>query len=231
MLWAEGRLGNTVYTMDKIRVLVVDDEASYRSALQKVLRLAPEIEVVGMAADGREALELVEETEPDVLLADIIMPYLNGLQLTSRALRVHPEMKVVILTVSEDSDDVFEAFRVGAISYILKDSTPKEVVEAVQLAARDEAKITPRIARLVIEDFRRLLGAAKEPQQEHFYELSKREREMLQFLAEGRKNKEIAEVLSLAEKTVKNHVSSILRKLHVNTRTEAAMKAVREGLV
>ncbi|MEP0766032.1 MAG: response regulator transcription factor [Fimbriimonadia bacterium] len=217
--------------MDTIRVLVADDEPNYRSALQKVLKLAPEIELVGMAADGREAFDLAQETEPDVLLTDINMPYLNGLQLTNRLTRIMPELQVVILTVSEDSEDVFEAIRSGAIGYILKDSTPKDVIEAIREAMRGESRMTPRIAKLVIEDFRRLVGAGRPTEEEHFYELSKREREMLQFLAEGKKNKEIADALSLAEKTVKNHVSSILRKLHVNTRTEAAMKAVREGLV
>jgi DNA-binding NarL/FixJ family response regulator len=215
--------------METIRVLVADDEANYRSALQKVLRLAPEIELVGVAADGREALEIAEDMEPDVLLTDINMPHVNGLQLANRLQRLQPEIRIVILTVSEEAEDVFEAFRSGAIGYILKDSTPKDVVEAIRAAFRDEAMITPRIARLVIDDFRRIEGApGTDP---HFYDLSKREREMLQFLAEGKKNKEIADVLSLAEKTVKNHVSSILRKLHVNTRTEAAMKAVKEGLV
>jgi DNA-binding NarL/FixJ family response regulator len=217
--------------MDRIRVLVADDEAPYRAALQKVLKLAPDIEVLGIAGDGREALEMAQELEPDVLLSDIKMPYLTGLELTSRLMRLQPEMSVVILTVSEDSDDVFEAFRAGAVGYILKDSTPRVVIEAVRLAAKGEAMLSPRIASLVIEDFRRLHGAVATDEQQHFYDLSKREREMLQFLAEGKKNKEIAEILSLAEKTVKNHVSSILRKLHVNTRTEAAMKAVREGLV
>ncbi|GMV38029.1 MAG: DNA-binding response regulator [Fimbriimonadales bacterium] len=217
--------------MDTIRVLVADDEPNYRSALQKVLKLAPEIELVGMAADGREAFDLAQETEPDVLLTDINMPYLNGLQLTNRLTRIMPELQVVILTVSEDSEDVFEAIRSGAIGYLLKDSTPKDVIEAIREAYRGESRMTPRIAKMVIEDFRRLIGAGRPAEEEHFYELSKREREMLQFLAEGKKNKEIADALSLAEKTVKNHVSSILRKLHVNTRTEAAMKAVREGLV
>jgi len=217
--------------MEPIRVLVADDEPNYRSALQKVLKLDPEIELVGVAVDGREALELAQQNEPDVILTDIKMPYLTGLQLCSRLQRTMPEIKIVILTVSEDSEDVFEAFRSGAVGYILKDSTPKDVIEAIRLAAKGEALVTPRIARLMIEDFRRISGSTPGPAQEHFYDLSKREKEMLQFLAEGKKNKEIADALSLAEKTVKNHVSSILRKLHVNTRTEAAMKAVKEGLV
>lgn len=210
---------------------MADDEANYRSALQKVLKLDPDIELVGVAQDGREALELAQHHEPDVVLTDIKMPYLTGLQLCNRLTRIMPETGIVILTVSEDSEDVYEAFRSGAIGYILKDSTPKDVVEAVRLASKGEALVTPRIAALMIEDFRRLSGGSQPPEQQHFYDLSKREKEMLQFLSEGKKNKEIADVLSLAEKTVKNHVSSILRKLHVNTRTEAAMKAVKEGLV
>ena len=216
----------------KIRVVVADDEAPYRNALQRTLTLMPECELVGVAQDGQAALEAINkpETLADVLLTDINMPRMDGIELTRQALRTHKDLRVVILTVNEEADTVYEAIRAGALGYLLKTSTPAEVVEAIRLAFKGEAKITPKIATKVLEDFRRV-REDEETDDTELYVLSDREQEILDLVAQGMRNKEIAQKLCIAEKTVKNHVSNILKALQVNSRTEAAMKAVKSKLV
>jgi DNA-binding NarL/FixJ family response regulator len=213
-----------------IRVVIADDEAGYRSAIQRTLTLMPECELVGVCKDGQEALDLCLSDPPDVLLTDINMPRMDGLELMRRLLKKEKDVRVVVLTINEDEETVFEALRAGALGYLLKTSTPQEVVEAIRLAHRGEAKLTPRIAAKVIEDFRRVKDEDESDDTE-LYVLSDRETEILELIAKGMRNKEIANHLSIAEKTVKNHVSNILKALQVNSRTEAAMKAVRAKLV
>lgn len=213
-----------------IRVVVADDEPAYRSALQKTLSLAPECEILAICKDGQEALEVCLTSHPDVLLTDINMPRMNGIELIRKALKQEKDLKVVILTVNEDDDIVFEAFRAGALGYMLKTSTPQDVVDAVRLAHKGEAKVTPKIATKMIEDFRRVRDDDDTDDTELFV-LSDREAEILDLIAKGLRNKEIATQLGIAEKTVKNHVSNILKALQVNSRTEAAMKALRAKLV
>jgi two-component system NarL family response regulator len=167
---------------------------------------------------------------PDVLLTDINMPRMNGIELTRRLLKQEKSTAVVILTVQEDDDTVYEAFRAGALGYLLKTSTPQDVVDAIRLAVKGEAKITPKIATKVIEDFRRVEDDENTDDSE-LYVLSEREGEILEYVAQGMRNKDIAAKLCIAEKTVKNHVSNILKALQVNSRTEAAMKAVKAKLV
>lgn len=214
----------------KIRVVVADDEAPYRKALEKTLALAPECEILAVCKDGQEALDACLADPPDVLLTDINMPRMSGIELTRRLLKQEKSIAIVILTVKEDDDTVYEAFRAGALGYLLKTSTPQDVVEAIRLAERGEAKITPRIATKVLEDFRRVKEEDEIDDTELFV-LSDREQEILDLVAQGLRNKEIASKLSIAEKTVKNHVSNILKALQVNSRTEAAMKAVKAKLV
>lgn len=215
---------------ETIRVVVADDEAPYRSALQRTLTLMPECELVAVCKDGREALDACLADPPDVLLTDINMPALSGIEVTRQLLKTEKDVRVVILTVEEDSDVVYDAFRAGALGYLLKSSTPQDVIEAIRLAERGEAKITPKIAAKVIEDFRRV-REDEETDDTELYVLSDRESEILDLVAQGLRNKEIANRLCIAEKTVKNHVSNILKALQVNSRTEAAMKAVRAKLV
>ena len=215
---------------DKIRVVVADDEASYRSALQRTLTLMPECELLAVCKDGQEALDVCLADPPDVLLTDISMPRLSGIELMRALLKQEKEVAVVLLTVQEEDEIVFEAFRAGALGYLLKSSTPQDVIEAIRLAQRGEAKITPKIAAKVIEDFRRVRDD-EETDDTELYVLSERESEILELVAQGLRNKEIASRLCIAEKTVKNHVSNILKALQVNSRTEAAMKAVRSKLV
>lgn len=213
-----------------IRVVVVDDEPAYRSAIQRTLTLMPECQVLGVCKDGQEALDVCVNDPPNVLLTDINMPRMDGLELMRRLLKKEKEIKVVVLTINEDEETIFEAFRAGALGYLLKTSTPQEVIEGIRLAHRGEAKITPKIATKVIEDFRRVKDD-DETDDTELYVLSDRETEILELIAKGMRNKEIANHLSIAEKTVKNHVSNILKALQVNSRTEAAMKAVRAKLV
>ncbi len=216
--------------VSNIRVVVVDDEPAYRSALQKTLGLMPECEVVGVCKDGQEALDLCLADPPDVLLTDINMPRMDGVELIRRLLKQEKGIQVVVLTVNEEDETIFEAFRAGALGYLLKTSTPQDVIEAIRLAERGEAKITPKIAARVIEDFRRV-KEDDETDDTELYVLSDREAEILDLVAKGMRNKEIANQLCIAEKTVKNHVSNILKALQVNSRTEAAMKALKAKLV
>jgi DNA-binding NarL/FixJ family response regulator len=214
----------------KIRVVVADDEPPYRNALQRTLGLMADCEVLAVCKDGQEALDACLSDPPDVLLTDLNMPRLGGIELIRKLHRQEKDVSVVVLTVEEDADTVFDAFRAGALGYLLKTSTPQDVIDAIRLAEKGEAKITPRIAAKVIEDFRRV-REDEETDDSELYVLSDREAEILDLVAQGLRNKEIATKLSIAEKTVKNHVSNILKALQVNSRTEAAMKAVRSKLV
>ncbi len=213
-----------------IRVVIVDDELSYRTALQKTLTMMSECEVMAVCRDGQEALEFCLKTPPDVLLSDVNMPRMTGIELTRKLLKQEKQVNVVILTVQEDEDTIFEALRAGALGYLLKTSTPHDVVTAIRLASKGEAMITPKIATKVLEDFRRVRDEHEAETVEMFV-LSDRESEILELVAKGLRNREIADELNIAEKTVKNHVSNILKAMQVNSRTEAAMKAVRNKLV
>jgi DNA-binding NarL/FixJ family response regulator len=213
-----------------IRVVVADDEPAYRNALQKTLTLMPECELLKVCNDGQEALEFCIQNPPDVLLTDINMPRMNGIELIRRLLKQEKGVMVVVLTVNEDEDTIFDAIRAGAIGYLLKTSTPQDVIDAIRLAQRGEAKITPRVAAKIISDFGRVKEEEEEDESE-LYVLSDRESEILDLIAQGLRNKEIAQRLCITEKTVKNHVSNILKALQVNSRTEAAMKALKSKLV
>lgn len=215
---------------ENIRVVVADDEEGYRKALRQILSHATDIELVGVAKDGIEALSMVEENDADVLLTDIDMPRMDGIECVSKLTKRKRDVICVILTVHEDNAQIFDAIRAGAMGYLLKTSTPEEVINAIRRANNGEAVLTPSIAAKVLDDFRRQQDD-EDIEDEHLYELSPRELEILEFVTQGLRNKEIADKLFLAEKTVKNHVSNILKALHVNSRTEAAMKAIKERLV
>lgn len=215
---------------NSIRVVVVDDEPAYLNALQRTLGHMPDCEVLGFCKDGQEAYELCLKNPPDVLLTDINMPRMSGIELIRKLLKREKTVNVVILTVNEEDEVIFDAFRAGALGYLLKTSTPQDVIEAIRLADRGEAKITPKVAATVIDDFRRV-KEDDDTDDTELYVLSDRESEILDLIAKGLRNKEIANQLCIAEKTVKNHVSSILKALQVNSRTEAAMKALKSKLV
>ena len=180
-----------------IRVVVADDEPAYRNALQKTLGLMPDCEIVGVCKDGQEALDLCLADPPDVLLTDVNMPRMSGVELIRRLLKQEKGVRTVILTVNEDEETIFDAFRAGALGYLLKTSTPQDVIDAIRLAERGEAKITPKVATKMIEDFRRIRDDDDTDDTELFV-LSDRETEILELIAKGMRNKEIANDLCIA---------------------------------
>jgi DNA-binding NarL/FixJ family response regulator len=211
-----------------IRVLIADDHAVVRQGLRTFLELQDEIEVVGEAADGEEAVALVTSTEPDVALLDLVMPRLGGLEAIRRIREVAPATRVLVLTSFADDDTVLPAVRAGAAGYLLKDVQPPELVGAIRAVHAGEALLAPAVATMLVEQLAAEDGAAGAPRGEH---LTPREREVLALLARGRANKVIARDLGVSERTVKTHVSNILGKLNLTDRTQAAVYAVRHGIV
>lgn len=215
--------------MEKIRVVVAEDEAMTRELLARLIDLEEDIEVVGQAANGKQAVGMCRKLMPDVLLTDIQMPDLNGIEATKQIKTEIPSIQVVILTIHHDDGNVFEAIKAGARGYVLKESPPEQTVAAIRAVARGEALLHPSIASRVIMEFSRL-SEQHEADLRLYAELTDREREVLKFLAQGKRNKEIGDELFIAEKTVKNHVSNILWKLECNDRTQAALFASRVKL-
>ena len=215
-----------------VRVLVVDDQALFREALATLLSVREEVEVVGEARDGREALRMIAETRPDVVLMDLRMPVLDGVAATRRLRVEHPEVQVIALTTFDDDEDVFAALRAGAVGYLLKDVASGRLVEALQAAARGESVLEPSVAAKVVARVAQLDDPEAPPQpQPLVVPLTERELDVLRLLAEGRSNREIAAELFLAEGTVKNHVTNVLVKLEARDRTQAALRARALGLV
>ena len=214
---------------DQIRVLIVDDIAETRDHLSKLLGFEKDIEVVGAAASGAEALEMAAKLHPDVVLMDINMPQLDGLKATELIRHELPEVKVLVLTVSEQDENLFEAIKVGAHGYLLKDLKPEVLHEMLLAVARGETPISPLMAKKIIAEFARQLPLVPVPKPVE--ELTLREKEVLALVAAGTDNQEIAERLFLAEGTVKRHLHNILTKLQARSRREAAAYAVRHGLI
>jgi DNA-binding NarL/FixJ family response regulator len=221
--------------MTKIRVLLADDQDIIRTGLTIILNHQADIEVVGQAADGVEAVEFAKQLQPDVILMDIKMPNLNGIQATRQIMAALPKTQIIILTTYDTDDWVFDGIRAGAIGYLLKDASGDNLAEAVRGAMRGESQIDPTVARKVLREFQHVTHANKAvappPEEEPLEKLTDREEEILKLLAAGLSNKEIAQQLSLSEGTVKNHISAILAKLHANDRTQAVLTALKRGLV
>ena len=205
-----------------IRVLVADDHEVVRQGLRTFLELDPELEVVGEAADGREAVRLAHRLRPDVVLMDLLMPELDGIAATQIIRRELPDTEVIALTSVLEDASVVGAVRAGAIGYLLKDTRAQELRQAIKSAAAGQVQLSPQAAARLMRE----VVAPERPEA-----LSERETDVLRLLARGLANKEIARELSIAEKTVKSHVSSILGKLGVQSRTQAALYAGRIGLV
>jgi DNA-binding NarL/FixJ family response regulator len=216
--------------MSVIRVLLVDDQALFREGLRTLLSVYPDIAVVGDASNGEEAVRQALALAPDVVLMDLQMPLLDGVAATRRLHGARPECRVIILTTFDDDEYVFDGLRAGAVGYLLKDVPSTRLVEAVRAAARGESFLEPSVAAKVVAEFARLASLAPAPAA-LVEPLSEREREILRRLAAGASNRAIAAELVLAEGTVKNHVTSILGKLGVHDRTQAALKARELGLV
>jgi len=220
-----------------IRILLVDDQALFREGLRTLLAVQPDFAVVGEAADGEQALRLAARLRPRVVLMDLRMPVLDGVAATRRLHAAQPDCRVIMLTTFDDDEFVFEGLRAGAVGYLLKDVTSPTLAEAIRAAARGESFLQPSVAAKVVAEFARLAGragqAAPRPQasQALVEPLSVRELEILRLVANGASNREIAARLFIAEGTVKNHLTSILDKLGVHDRTQAALKARDLGLV
>jgi DNA-binding NarL/FixJ family response regulator len=213
--------------MEKIRILIADDHAPFREGLRALLLVAPDCEVIGEAATGDEAIALAATLQPDVILMDINMPGINGIEATRRILYTSPHISMLVLTMFDDDDSVFAALRAGARGYLLKGALKAEILRAIRGVASGEAIFGPAIAKRLMTFFAGLQPAAP-PQL--FPELTDREREILALIAQHRTNPEIADRLVLSQKTVRNHVSNIFSKLQVVDRAQAIVRAREAGL-
>jgi two-component system NarL family response regulator len=216
---------------DPIRVLIVDDHALFRRGLIQVLLGEEGIEVVGEGEDGEDAVRKAEELVPDVILMDVRMPRVSGIEATRRLAEVLPAARILMLTVSDEEDDLYEAIKAGAAGYLLKEISIEEVADAVRAVMQGQTLITPSMASKLIQEFNNLARRAEERYSFPSPKLTDRELDTLKLVAQGLTNREIGEELSISENTVKNHVRNILEKLHLHSRMEAVMYAVKENLL
>ena len=215
-----------------VRVLVVDDQTLFREALTTLLEVRAEVEVVGAAENGAQALDLVHALRPDVVLMDLRMPVLDGVATTTRLAVEHPDVRVLVLTTFDGDDEVFPALRAGAVGYLLKDATASRLVEGVLAASRGESVLQPSVAAKVLARINQLPDVPDAPRPQPLVDpLTERELDVLRAVAEGLSNREAAARLYLSEGTVKNHVTNVLAKLGVRDRTQAALRARALGLL
>ncbi|MBE2270526.1 MAG: response regulator transcription factor [Anaerolinea sp.] len=205
-----------------IRIMIADDHAVVRQGLRMFLTLDPSLEIIGEASNGKEALEAARQLKPDVVLMDLLMPVMDGIEATAAIKRELPDTEVIALTSVLEDASVIGAIRAGALGYLLKDTKAEELIQAIKAASEGQVQLSPQAAARLMREVR----APESPEA-----LTERETEVLRLLAQGHSNKEIAQLLTIGEKTVKTHVSSILAKLNVSSRTQAALYAVRIGLV
>jgi DNA-binding NarL/FixJ family response regulator len=214
--------------MEKIRILIADDQTITRSGLQMLLTAAEDIEVVGEARNGDEAIKLAAEHQPDVILMDLRMPIVNGIEATRRIHRTSPTICILILTVFEDDTSVFPAIRAGARGYLLKDTEQDELLRAIRTIANGGAIFSPGIAQKVLGYLN--TPAANTSDHALFDELTAREREILELIAQGQTNSEIANHLSLSPKTISNYISNVILKVHATDRAKLMLMAIEAGL-
>ena len=215
-----------------IRVMLVDDQALFREGVETLLSVYKDIRIVGQASNGQEAVEVAAKVKPDVVLMDVRMPILDGVKATHLLKKSLPLIKVIVLTTFDDDEYIFDALRVGAVGYLLKDVASTQLVDAIRAAEQGESILEPSVAAKVIAEFSRVSSLVPSAEFEQLIEpLSERELEILALIAQGDSNKEIANQLYIAEGTVKNHVTHILGKLGVRDRTQAALKARELGMM
>ena len=209
-----------------IRVLIADDHAIVRKGIRALLATEPGIEVVGEASNGQETMVIAQQVEPDLILMDLVMPGMDGLEATRLLTARLPDVRILVLTSFDGDDKVFPAIQAGALGYLLKDTGPEELVQAIQQVSHGESSLHPAIARRLI----RRISEPEHPAAE-IDALTDREMEVLRLVAQGKSNREISDKLTISEATVRTHVSNILAKLNLCSRTQAALYALREGLV
>jgi len=212
---------------DKITILITDDHALVRNGVRMFLELQPDLQVLGEADSGEAAVRMAAELVPDVVLMDLVMGGMGGVEATRQVKQVSPHSQVIVLTSYHEDEYIFPALRAGALSYVLKDVGPDELAETVRKAARGESVLHPRVAARVVQEIR----GARRDTPNLFTDLSDRELDVLRLIADGLSNAAIAEKLIISEKTVKGHVSNILSKLHMLDRTQAAVYAWQQGLM
>jgi DNA-binding NarL/FixJ family response regulator len=215
--------------MKKLKILLADDHVVMRTGLRALLERQPNLEVVGESENGREAIELVASLKPDVVVMDVGMPVLNGIEATKTIVTQHPTTAVVILSMYVDESYIMRALKAGARGYLLKDSAPADLIGAIQAVSQNKSFFSPKVSRILAEDYVRVLkqkGAV-----DSYDLLTSREREILQLLAEGKANKEVAAALNISPYTVETHRSHILEKLNLHNPAELILYAVRKGLI
>jgi NarL family two-component system response regulator LiaR len=210
---------------ETIRVLIVDDHTVVRDGLNALLSAEPGMEVVGAAADGVEAVKLTHELNPDVVLLDLVMPRMDGVQATIEIKRINPEARILVLTSFAENHQVFSAIKSGAIGYLMKDTSSEDLIQAIRDTYHNKPALQPEIARKLMRDIQSQAG-----QESLVGTLTEREIEILQQVALGKTNQEIADELFLSERTVRTHITNILAKLRLSNRTQAALYALREGI-
>jgi DNA-binding NarL/FixJ family response regulator len=229
--------GENNSTEPRIRVLIAEDQALVRRGTSLLISLEPDMEVVGCACDGIEAVAMAEKLHPDIVLMDLHMPKQGGVAATREITQTLPGTQVLVLTTLNDDETVFDAVRAGALGYLLKDATEQELLDTIRALRRGESRLTPQIARKVMDQFRRLASAAGEPPvsggavtkaESDGETLNDKEEKILRLITEGMSNRQIGAALFLAEGTVKNYVSRIMEKLHANTRTALAVMSARQ---
>lgn len=225
----------------KTSIVIIDDHQLFREGVKRILDFEPTFQVVAEGDDGEQALALIEQHKPDVVIMDINMPNLNGIEATKQLIDTYPDTKVIILSIHDDESYVTHALKTGATGYLLKEMDADSLVEAVKVVAEGGSYLHPRVTHNLVKEFRRLAVASGQSVSAHshltaevrrpLHLLTRRECEVLQLLTDGRSNRGIGDDLYISEKTVKNHVSNILQKMNVNDRTQAVVVAIKNGWV
>ena len=215
--------------MAKIRIILADDHTLVRAGIKALLEKQPDIEVVAETSNGKEALRQIELLQPDIVLMDIAMPGMNGLEATAMITKNYPQVKVLALTMHDEEEYFYEVIRAGAMGYVLKDAAPTELVSGIRAVAEGKAFLTPRVTRILVNDYlKRIESGEKVPDYDG---LTEREREVLKLIASGNTNQEIANLLHISVNTVQVHRTHVMEKLNLHNRTELVKYALRRGII